>query len=354
MVKFQVIPENIPNEGITFADHESVYRSGHLSHALVEYAPGKVLAFYSNCDPERNNGHNGYGWIEYRRSTDGARSWGEPVKLPYSVTAFENGEFTVSCEKAVSPGENEIVLFCTRCINPNGWEPYLIPTVLKSTDGGETWQEKGELCSERGRIYDAIYVDGRILVLQSCNPAEKEFWIYDESQSYRIWQSTDGGESFVQQGIIPGDVMKLAYGTMEINDKGELMVWLYNIDDEFNLNTYISSDYGRTWNNTLKSFCAKRIRNPQIAKVKGGYILHGRSGCMDYSLPMEFVLYTSEDGINWDEGIWLAKARGSGGASFYSNNLVLNEGDRQRVLIQSSIAYSAARTNIAHWMLEME
>ncbi len=354
MVRFSVTPDNIPNEGVRFVDHESVYRSGHLSHALVEYAPGKVLAFWSNCDPERNNGHSGYGWIEYRRSTDGARSWDEIKKLQYSVDAFEKGEYTVSCEKAVSPAENEIVLFCTRCINPNGWEPYLIPTVLKSRDGGETWEELGEMCSERGRIYDAIYVDGRILVLESCNPAIDAFWIYSESQSYRIYESTDGGESFHEAGRIPGSVMKLAYGAMELSGRGELMVWLYNTDDEFNLNYYISPDYARTWSESGKSFCAKRIRNPQITRVNGGYILHGRSGCVDPSLPMEFVLYTSEDGIHWDEGIWLAKARGNGGCSFYSNNLVLNEGERQRVLIQASIAYSAARTNIGHWVLNME
>ena len=40
----KIYPENLPNMGYTFKDHSIKGRSGHLSHALVEYAPGCVLA----------------------------------------------------------------------------------------------------------------------------------------------------------------------------------------------------------------------------------------------------------------------------------------------------------------------
>lgn len=353
MVKYRITPGDIPNSGVLYVNHEEKRRSGHLSHALAEYSPGKVLSFYSDCSGNRNRGHNGFGWIEYRRSADGARTWGEPVRLPYALNAFYNESFTVSCEKAVSVRENEIVLFCTRCLNPNGWEPYMTPVWLKSTDGGETWREMGELSPERGRIYDAVAADGRIVVLELCNPAEKDFVAYAPGHTYRIYESVDSGESFHEHGILPGDILRRGYGAMERTPDNSLICYTYNIDDEYHLDTFVSPDFGLTWRERGTSYCAKRIRNPQVTRVRGGYILHGRSGCMSRDLPMEFVLYTGEDGIHWDEGVYIGKARGSGGSSFYSNNLVLNEGGKQRVLIQASVAYDEARTNIAHWILDI-
>ena len=52
--------------------------------------------------------------MEYRRSTDYGQSWGEPQILEYSYKSFLDGLFTISCEKAVVPEENHIVLFCIR------------------------------------------------------------------------------------------------------------------------------------------------------------------------------------------------------------------------------------------------
>jgi len=356
MVNYRITPEETPSTGILFVDHETNKRSGHLSHALVEYAPGQVLAFYSNCSRERNGGHNGFGWIEYRRSTDGARTWGETVKLDYSVDAFYNRPFTVSCEKAVSVKENEIVLFCTRCINPNGWEPYLTPTYLKSTDGGETWKEMGELYLEPGRIYDAITANGNIYVLELCNPAVKNFTAYLPQHHYHILESVDGGETFHSCGILPGNALDHGYGSLCMTADGKMLAYTYNIKDEYNLDVFLSEDFGKTWKELGQSYCAKRIRNPQVTRVNGGYILHGRSGCMSDELPKQFVLYTSEDGFHWDEGRYIGwtKDPGHGGMSFYSNNLVLNENGQQRVLIQSSIAYDFGRVNIAHWYLNIE
>ena len=88
-----------------FVDHEKNHRSGHLSHALAEYKKGSVIAFYSNCSGTRNKwapGHNGFGWLEYKRSEDGGLTWDAPKVLPYSWESFLNEPFTVSCEKAVS------------------------------------------------------------------------------------------------------------------------------------------------------------------------------------------------------------------------------------------------------------
>ena len=48
--RFQMMPGNPPSEGELFANQEPLRRSGHLGHALVEYEPGKLLAFYASCD----------------------------------------------------------------------------------------------------------------------------------------------------------------------------------------------------------------------------------------------------------------------------------------------------------------
>ena len=33
----------------------------------------------------RNDGHNGFGWMEYRRSLDAGQTWDNPRPLPFSV-----------------------------------------------------------------------------------------------------------------------------------------------------------------------------------------------------------------------------------------------------------------------------
>lgn len=348
MVRYQFIT---PREGVRYVDHESAGRSGHMSHALVEYAPGHILSFYSNCSCNRNQGHNGFGWIETRRSTDGGYTWSAPEKLAYSLNAFLNEPFTVSCEKAVCTGENKIAVFCTRNTNPNGWEPYLSPTVLLSDDGGHTWSEPISLTDVRGRVYDAFFNNGELFVLMQAND---DFLSTLPEHRYQIYRSADGGHSFEMTGMLPV-LLHHAYGALKQTDDGSMTAYIYNSEDEFHLDRFISRDGGHTWSEGEKSYCAKRIRNPQIARVRGGWILHGRSGAGSFALPMNLVFYTSEDGIHWDEGFYLHEVLPGASTAYYSNNLVLNDADGgQRLLIQSSVAYRQARTNIYHWMLKIE
>jgi hypothetical protein len=86
---YSVTPENPPNDGILFVDHSPAERGGHLGHALVEYADGKILAFYPNCsagshNPEafpmagKGRGHSARGWMEFKRSLDGGETWSDP------------------------------------------------------------------------------------------------------------------------------------------------------------------------------------------------------------------------------------------------------------------------------------
>ena len=351
-MKFQITPQDIPNEGILFIDHQKNRRSGHLSHALCEFDKGCVFALWSNCSGGRNRwapGHNGFGWLEYAVSRDWGETWSAKSVLPYSWDSFLNEPFTVSCEKAVSPRKDRIVLLCIRNENPNGWEPYLSPMVLISDDAGQSWGEAKPLCDVKGRVYDAKIYDGAIYVLMLAND---DFATNSPDQRYQIYKSIDEGESFFLAGELPGEYLRHAYGALNKLPDGRFVAYSYNEKDEFNLDYWTSAD-GANWTYEGKSYCAKRIRNPQIARVKGGYILHGRSGCVDQSLPMNFVLYTSEDGIHWDEGRFLCDKRGP--AAYYSNNLVLDRPDgSQRVLIQASVTYDRGRVNIAHWFLEFD
>ena len=350
--EFKIIPGGIPNEGILFVDHSLNRRSGHLSHAMTEYSKGCVFALWSNCSGTRNKwgqGHNGFGWLEYATSRDMGDTWSEKRVLQYSMDCLLNEPFTVSCEKAVSPRENRIVLLCIRNENPNGWEPYLSPVVLISDDAGQTWGKAKEFCTEKGRIYDVMLDGGDIYVLMLAND---DFACSKPEHRYHIYKSNDAGESFSLIGELPGDYLRHAYGAMTVLPDGRFACYSYNEKDEFNLDYWVSGDKGTTWTYAGKSYCARRIRNPQIAKINGGYILHGRSGCLDDSLPINFVLYTSTDGVNWDGGTVVCDRHGPG--AYYSNNLVLQRDDgTQRVLIQSSIPYDRCRVNIAHWILEV-
>ena len=49
-----------------FVNNQARNRSGHMSHAMTGYQPGRLLAFKSNCSAVRFGGHSAFGWVEYR------------------------------------------------------------------------------------------------------------------------------------------------------------------------------------------------------------------------------------------------------------------------------------------------
>lgn len=354
---YRVTPPGIPNEGILFVDHQSKRRSGHMSHALVEYAPGCILSFYSNCSAAIERGHNGYGWIEYKRTTDAGKTWSDPVVLDYSLESLHDGLFNISCEKAVYTDNGVLVLFCLRNKTITRWEPYLEPVVLRSFDNGVTWSEPIPFSDQRGRIMDVLYRDGVIYALEFCNDAEIKWTGNLPEHVYRLYVSTDDGLHFEERSIPPFDTKGRSYGALEWLPDGGLIAYIYNENDEFNLDCCVSRDNGQSWGKPFHSFCAKRIRNPQVCNLNGLYFLHGRSGNIDPSLPFNFVLYTSKDGVNWDDGVFLRVTgpEGWGNAAYYSNNCVTGRfGGAKRILIQASDPYFEGCVNIKHWWIDPE
>ncbi len=354
-IDFDFVPPNPPNDGILFVDHSNNNRSGHLGHALVEYEPGKLLAFYANCS-DANRGHAAVGWTEYRRSVDGGETWSDPIELEHAKRTFDDGQRrSAFCEKAVLAPDGAIVVTTLECdlqTNP-GWHPHYEPMVLRSTDGGETWQDTVPLSDEPGRVYDMMRLGDEILALEFCNDTAETFVGTRPEHVYNLYVSEDSGKSFSLRSTLPFDTEGRGYGTMEILPDGGLIAYVYNINDEQNLDYVVSDDQGRTWTEPDTAFFERQIRNPQMTRFKDGYVLHGRSGSKgDEEIRGHFILYTSRDGLHWDRGQYLRMQEAGAGA--YSNAIVVGTLDAEtpeRLLIQASHAYEASKTNILHWWL---
>lgn len=352
---FRVTPSPLPNDGLTFVDHSPNRRGGHLGHALVECLNGELLAFYPNCNDD-NAGHSGNGWMEFKRSLDHGASWSEPEKLAYSYQMWAGGSArTAMCEKAVATDLGSIVLFhliCDMEVNGSIWEPYWEPTYTRSEDRGHTWSQAKQLCPLRGRVYDALYKDGVIYALMFANDAAVHYaGVFPEHQ-YHLYESRDDGKTFSLVSVIPFDTKGRCYGTMEFMENGDLVAYVYDMNDEEHADYCVSHDLGRTWCAPRKAYFAKCIRNPQLVRFGGGYFMHGRSGSLGEN-PGHFVIYYSNDGFVWDEGHYM-RMRGPG-AGGYSNSLIVGKhccDIPQRLLIHTSHPYEEHRTNIIYWWLD--
>jgi hypothetical protein len=178
--------------------------------------------------------------------------------------------------------------------------------------------------------------DGTVYVLESCNVAEEGFWIHDEKDAYRLFKSTDNCQTFEEVCIVPFESqMFLCYGAMTVSPKGELICYAYNIEDECNMAYAVSPDFGTTWTAAGKSYVKKRIRNPQIGRLDGQYMLFGRAGQDDPDTVHSMVIYTSRDGLNWDDGILLGDNERR--SCFYSNTLTVTmPNGKQRMYLKYS------------------
>lgn len=168
--RYEVTPRNPPNDGILFVDNSPTGRSGHLGHALVEYEDSKILAFYPNCSADIHDskkpskGHSARGWMEYKRSEDGGKTWSGRNMLAYSKNLFDTVQsgntrkkLSAFAEKSVRTDKGEIVVFFLVCdITTNViWRQFQVPTYIRSPDGGYTWSQPSALCSNRDRVYDS-------------------------------------------------------------------------------------------------------------------------------------------------------------------------------------------------------
>ena len=341
--KYRVLFE----EPEVYVDNEKRKRSGHMTHAMAQFAPDTFIDFNSNCSPTRCGGHSAYGWVEYRISRDAGKTYSPARQLPYSVESFLGGEWTVSVEKAVALSDGTIVAFCLRntMLDPVCCEPWYTPMCVRSEDGGESWSEAFECIPYEGRIYAALVKDDVIYALISCNP---DFLGTKPEHVYRLYVSGDGGKSFSERAVIPWpDTTGRGYCAMVFDGSGRLLAYAYNVNAEREMDHAYSDDCGKTWTVTGPSYAAKGIRNPQIGFLDGVYILHGRG-----ENGRDFVFYSSENAVDWDEGVYLGRKEGG---CYYSNNIRLHDEKGDFLLVQYSDLYDGwARVNTMHMKLRVE
>ena len=338
------------SEAELYVDNESRRRSGHMSHAMIEYAPGKVIAFNSNCAYDRAGGHSAFGWIEYRYSEDGGRTWSEIHELPYSKQVLLEGVNTISIEKAVFQ-DSVITCFALRNTQQRvvSCEPFDTPMVIQSYDLGKTWETPYEFSPFKGRIYDAKIKDGVIYVIETC---DEDFLTEVKGPRYRLFTSRDNGKSFQEESIINIESYKRGYGALLFRPDGSLIAYAcYHLDSYF-LDAAISHDNGKTWERLPAIPLKYGIRNVQIAKLADGYVMHGRAW-INGLWGQGQIIYTSKDGIEWDDGILLDPYKNS---CYYSNMITLQDKDgKDYILLQYSDLYTDdAQVNVMHRFLQLE
>ena len=329
-----------------YVDNEARKRSGHMTHAMAEFAPGCFIDFNSNCSATRLGGHSAFGFVEYRISRDSGKTYSPVRELAWTKDVLLEGMNTISIEKAVACNDGSIVAICLRNTTRDEvcCEPWITPLVIKSTDGGETWSEPREWTPYAGRTYDALYHDGVIYALHKCY---EHFIGTGKEHVYRLYVSLDNGETFEERCVIPIDGVGRGYGSILFDEAGRLHAYAYNVNAESEMDHAVSDDGGFTWTLCEPCYLEKGIRNPQTALIDGVYILHGRAGGVK-----GFVMYTSENGSDWDEGCMLIDKPGV--SAFYSNNINLRDEDGNFLLVQFSDSYSGwGKVNVKHMKLRV-
>jgi len=325
-----------------YVNHAANRRSGHMGHALVDAGKGRILDFNSNCDGDRCSGHSGYGWMEYRISEDYGRTFGPARVLPCSKRLYEEGKHTALCEKAVKAPDGRIVLFfqITDTSQLICCEPWSSPTIAVSADNGETFSDFIPTGADPGRIYDAVCDGTSIYFLIQSNP---HFLGSRPEHVYRVYKS--GVDLKFTPVTLPVDATGKGYGALEFAKDGSLIAYVYDSKRETEPEYTVSRDGGKTWSAPCRARTAKKIRNPQLRRVGDLWFLAGRNGGSGDGL----VLYSSDDGIHWDEGRIVDRRPPCGGTGYYSCLLPIFEpGQPPRALLQYSHVYESSRVNIAH------
>lgn len=333
-----------------FVDNKSRRRSGHMSHAMVEYAPGRLIAFNSNCSAVRLDGHSAFGWIEYRYSDDGGKSWSDFHELPFSKELLFDGVYTISIEKAVY---FDGVLTCFAVRNTQSGavccEPWTAPPlVIQSFDLGKTWETPVEFSVYPGRIYDAGVKDGVIYAVEVC---DKDFISDIVLDRYRLFTSTDNGRSFQEKSIVDINSHKRGYAAMQFRSDNSMLVYADDLLNSYMVDAALSEDNGKTWKRLPQIRLKYGIRNIQVARLGSGFVMHGRAW-LNESWGMGQVIYTSNDGVNWDDGILLNDKKTS---CYYSNMITLKNADgKDYVILHYSDLYADdARVNVMQRILSV-
>lgn len=365
-----VYPSDIPNTGVLFVDRYAQGHSGHGNNSIAECRDGDIVAFYSMTGTGAGhwNGHGVGGWSEYRRSTDGGLTWSPPTVFDYSKRMWDGDDvYSALVYALVTAPDGTLIATVIRYANEK-WEKQRTPVYLLSDDHGHTWKGPYEF-DDSATVDDISYTmntsfvhDGEVFIVLRGGTSNMT-----PGGAQTLWVSDDNGKSFSQRSVLPFDHATYYWAAGALDD-GKIIVYTYDAhlkpDDETaeqNIPYVVSTDGGRTWSDVQTAHFAKGIRNMQLSEKMGEwYFIQGRSGSNPRELvgddpgPQNFVLYSSRDGIHWDEGVVLmSRLQTPGSGDCYSANEVIGKYDPatpERLLIHSDVSYAGGRvTNMHQW-----
>lgn len=371
---FSFYPADIPNTGVLFADRQAKGYSGHGNNSITECRNGDIVAFYSMTGSSGDdwNGHGVGGWSEYRRSTDGGLTWSKPTVFDYSKRMWDGDEvYSALVYSLVTAPNGTLIATVIRYANEK-WQKQRTPVYLLSNDHGQSWKGPYEF-DESATVDDISYTmntsfvhDGEVFIVFRGGTSNMT-----PGGPQTLWVSDDNGKSFSQRSTLPFNNATYYWAAGAL-DQGQIIVYTYDAhlrrDDktaEQNIPYVISKDGGRTWSDIQTTHFAKGIRNMQLStKLGEWYFIQGRSGSNPRDLvgddpgPLNLVLYSSRDGIHWDEGIVLmSRMQTPGRGDCYSANEVIGKYDPatpKRLLIHSDVSYAGSKiTNMHQWLVTM-
>jgi hypothetical protein len=352
-----------------FVDRQKEDRSGHGNNSIAECRNGDIVAFYSvtGTGPDNWNGHGVAGWSEYRRSSDGGLTWSEPTRFDYSKRMWEGSEACSALVYSVITAPDGTLIATAITYANHKWEKQRPPVYFLSDDHGQTWKgprefDESATVDEIAYTMDTSFVhDGEVFIVFRGGTSNMS-----PGGPQTLWVSDDNGESFSQRSVLPFDHANYYWAAGALDD-GKIIVYSYDAHHkredqtaEQNIPYVLSTDGGCTWSEVQTTHFAKGIRNMQLSgKLGERYFIHGRSGSYPRDLvgddpgPGNFVLYSSPDGIHWDEGIVLmSRLQTPGGGDCYSANEIIGKYDPatpERLLIHADVSYSGAKTNMHQW-----
>ena len=301
-------------------------RNSHGGPVCMEYPDGSIVAFYTNASD-----HNLDGWSEYAVSKDGGKTWDKYKKFDYSHEAYrKDPKRPAWVEEGLVTERGTVALFVTHFENGQRVKSVF----MRSRDNGSTWTDHQPVDGEFVGYPAAVAVSG-----------DTNYVLFDSvAGPHVLYVSTDDGQSWRKRSTLTLE-KSVWYGALCIMADGRLLAGAYATDDEEHLYYCISQDEGHGWSEQKRAHLDKKIRDPELAQIGGKYYLHGRSGHGGEGAH-RFVLYQSDDGINWKNGVVVSGQRK--GPDGYSHNCIINKYDSDtpnELMIQYSIQYSGRDTN---------